>query len=1286
MKKALVAIVSLLLAMGSTAAPAMASGNESDWAGNGSSESNGNFSISEQCSNGEYDGTYLLWVLTASKATKASIDLDGPGGSAPVAMTKMGGGSFHYVQTFPDTFVRPMVGLVAAFYDGIYKKATLTLSHGCLPEYSMAVHKTITSAAPQTVGDVITYQISVENTSNINLHNVNVSDPNATITDCSVSLPLETFNRGDSFTCNASHTVTTDDMNAGVVYNTAEATSDEDDEESNPTSQPIFVAQPSINIFKSLTSAPVYKVGDVATYHLVVTNNGNVPLTNVNVTDPKATITSCSVDVPVASLAVGASFTCEASHTVTDADFDTNGFTNIAHASSDQTSEDSNPVDSPLTPAPALTIYKSSLNGASGIGDVLNYNITVQNTGNVTVHNVGVVDGNATLGDCTIAQAAVTLPVDLEVGSQLDCAASHTVTEADMLAGIVINTAHTTSDNANEADSNEVDNPLTAAPSLNVVKSLTSSAPSKVGDVITYQINVTNNGNIPLHNVTLSDPNATIDSCSVTLPVDLALGDGFICSVSHVVTDADMTAGSVTNIATANSNETNNNSNPVVSPLVAAPSMSVIKSITNAAPTTVGDTIAYQIVVTNNGNVTLHNVAVTDAYAVVDSCDTAAPVTLAIGASLTCLAHHVTTDADFLATHYDNTANAASDEKTQDSNTVITPLTYSPSIAIVKSITNVTNPSKPGDVITYSFLITNNGNVTLHNLSLSDGNAVIDTYSISGTINLLPGDSLTVTAHHVTTNADFVAGHYNNTGTVTTDEATKTSNTVVTHLDALPALELSKIQTSADPVHVGDIITYSITAHNAGNIILHNVVVTDPNGDNLSCSPAVPVDLAMDGWITCTAQHVATSADFDNGSYTNTAYASSDEISADPSTVITPLQPTPALDVNKSLDGPVPTKVGDVIHYIIVVGNTGNVDLTGVTLTDANAELTDCLTAFDLAYAAQVTCHAVHTVTASDFATGYYDNVARAQVGNTNADSNLVHITLAAGPAISVAKRLTGNPPTKTGDVAHYLIVVSNTGNVDLTNVTVTDPNATFVACSPARPATLLVGESMTCTATHTATDADFDAGKIDNVATATADQTSANSNLVHLPLVMAANMTITKRVYGAAPTKIGDVINYRVVYTNTGNVNLHNVVVTDANGSFVNCDDVTTVVTRHVATTPVLALGASVTCRVTHTVTARDAANGRVVNVAAAVTDENLSVSSSAGSNGLNSNQVVTKLRYNGGTTLSVINATGFTGGTLAFTGGEENLANDGTLFYGMLVAGAVALAIRRRIVKSAR
>jgi len=115
MKKALVAIVSLLLAMGSTAAPAMASGNESDWAGNGSSESNGNFSISEQCSNGEYDGTYLLWVLTASKATKASIDLDGPGGSAPVAMTKMGGGSFHYVQTFPDTFVRPMVGLVAAF-------------------------------------------------------------------------------------------------------------------------------------------------------------------------------------------------------------------------------------------------------------------------------------------------------------------------------------------------------------------------------------------------------------------------------------------------------------------------------------------------------------------------------------------------------------------------------------------------------------------------------------------------------------------------------------------------------------------------------------------------------------------------------------------------------------------------------------------------------------------------------------------------------------------------------------------------------------------------------------------------------------------------------------------------------------------------------------------------------------------------------------------------------------------------------------------------------------------
>ncbi len=66
----------------------------------------------------------------------------------------------------------------------------------------------------------------------------------------------------------------------------------------------------------------------------------------------------------------------------------------------------------------------------------------------------------------------------------------------------------------------------------------------------------------------------------------------------------------------------------------------------------------------------------------------------------------------------------------------------------------------------------------------------------------------------------------------------------------------------------------------------------------------------------------------------------------------------------------------------------------------------------------------------------------------------------------------------------HYTLVVSNTGNVTLTGVTVTDPIAT-VSC-PGVIGTLDPGEVVTCTATHTVTASDISDRSIHNTATAT--------------------------------------------------------------------------------------------------------------------------------------------------------------------------------------------------------
>ena len=73
------------------------------------------------------EGPYLLWVLTANKASNA--DITGPWGTAQ--MTKSGNGAFKYISDWYDPDTLP--GKVTATYDGQPRNVQLTISHGCRP-------------------------------------------------------------------------------------------------------------------------------------------------------------------------------------------------------------------------------------------------------------------------------------------------------------------------------------------------------------------------------------------------------------------------------------------------------------------------------------------------------------------------------------------------------------------------------------------------------------------------------------------------------------------------------------------------------------------------------------------------------------------------------------------------------------------------------------------------------------------------------------------------------------------------------------------------------------------------------------------------------------------------------------------------------------------------------------------------------------------------------------------------------------------------------------------------
>ncbi|MFA9192756.1 SprB repeat-containing protein, partial [Flavobacterium sp. FZUC8N2.13] len=72
------------------------------------------------------------------------------------------------------------------------------------------------------IGDVVSYKFVITNTGNVTLTNVTVSDNNAIVTGG----PIATLAPGasDTTTFTAIHTITLEDINAGIVYNLATAT------------------------------------------------------------------------------------------------------------------------------------------------------------------------------------------------------------------------------------------------------------------------------------------------------------------------------------------------------------------------------------------------------------------------------------------------------------------------------------------------------------------------------------------------------------------------------------------------------------------------------------------------------------------------------------------------------------------------------------------------------------------------------------------------------------------------------------------------------------------------------------------------------------------------------------------------------------------------------------------------------------------------------------------------------------------------------------------------------
>ncbi|MBI5928233.1 MAG: DUF11 domain-containing protein, partial [Chloroflexi bacterium] len=208
-----------------------------------------------------------------------------------------------------------------------------------------------------------------------------------------------------SQTCTGTYTLVAADITAGQVLNTAMVDSDQ----TPPVTDNETVSLVASGLALIKTGAFVdsngdnrAQVGETIAYTFMVTNTGNIALTNISVTDPLISVINCTTGNPIPTLAVGASQFCTGSHTLGLADIDAGQVINTATADSDQTPpvSDTVTVVIPIGQPPNILYFDPSISkigrlgpGQLGlVGEDLTWFVTITNIGNAPGTNVVICD------------------------------------------------------------------------------------------------------------------------------------------------------------------------------------------------------------------------------------------------------------------------------------------------------------------------------------------------------------------------------------------------------------------------------------------------------------------------------------------------------------------------------------------------------------------------------------------------------------------------------------------------------------------------------------------------------------------------------------------------------------------------------------------------------------------------------------------------------------------------------------------------------------------------------
>ncbi|MBS9775121.1 DUF11 domain-containing protein, partial [Candidatus Gracilibacteria bacterium] len=1065
-------------------------------------------------------------------------------------------------------------------------------------------------------GDKIVYKFVAKNKGNVTLTNVVISDPKLTGVTC----PKTELAPKESMTCTGDeYTIKQEEVEAERVENSATVTAQdpkgnektdvsgetEDDDNATVTGVP-FVE--GFNLKKTVDKTNILEPTTL-NYTFTLKNTGNKILKDFEVKDELTGVSNIDCK-GITEIQPKKSIECSATKEITQTEIDlgediintatAQNSTGTPIAETGDSSMDDNTVTTTITQNPKISLIKTGvLEGEGYKDDIIKYGFTIRNEGNVTLSEIKISDAKI-VGEITCDAT------ELAPNAETTCTADYTLTQDDVEAGKVENSAEVSAKSPKNVVVKDTSGPTTDSDDKTVTKikeikkvNLTKTVnKAEIAELttLTYTFVIENTGNKILKDFVIKDGLSGLSTIDCKGKTEVEPKSSITCTATKQVTQDEIDLGSdIVNTATITVNgveveETDTSDNTATTSITQKSKIDFDKTVTttgNEKNIAVGDVLTYSFKVENTGNVTIKNIKVADPMEGLSEITPTSVEKLLPGSETTFTATYTVTQKDVDADHVSNTAKASGvdpKDETVESNesTARLPAIQEPSLNLEKTVSSTGDAKNiaVGDVLTYSFKVENTGNVTMKNITVTDPMEGLSEITPTSVEKLLPGSETTFTATYTVTQKDVDADHVSNTAKasgVDPKDETIESNESTARLPAIqePSLELEKtVATTGDAknIKVGDELTYSFKVENTGNVTMKNITIADPM-EGLSAITPTSVEKLLPGKSTTfTATYTVTQKDVDADHVSNTAKASGVDpkdqtVESNESTARLPAIQEPSLELEKTVTSTGDAKniaVGDVLTYSFKVENTGNVTMKNIKVADPMKGLSAIQPekVEKLLPGKSTTFTATYTVTQKDVDADHVSNTAKAsgvdpKDETVESNESTARLPAIQEPSLELEKTVTTTGDAKNiavGDVLTYSFKVENTGNVTMKNIIVTDPMEGLSEITPTSVEKLLPGGETTFTATYTVTQKDVDADHVSNTAKASGvdpkDETvESNESTARLPAIQEPSLELEKTVSStgdAKNIKVGDELTYSFKVENTGNVTMKNITVTD--------------------------------------------------------------------------------------------------------------------------------------------